>query len=134
MEKVEKPINAEASSRSNHLHKLLIGFLKVIPMVLAGLYLLNTVLSYYNMDYSVISYIGGVGIIPWAFLMLASYALKFCEYHRMFLWYLAVHNIICWLDYTFGLPISDWNYVVLHFIVAGIFLFIILWLWKKCNK
>ena len=134
MEKVEKPINAEASSRSNHLHKLLIGFLKVIPMVLAGLYLLNTVLSYYNIDYSVISYIGGVGIIPWAFLMLASYALKFCEYHRMFLWYLAVHNIICWLDYTFGLPISDWNYVVLHFIVAGIFLFIILWLWKKCNK
>lgn len=134
MEKVERPINAEASSRSNHLHKLLIGFLKVIPMVLAGLYLLNTVLSYYNIDYSVISYIGGVGIIPWAFLMLASYALKFCEYHRMFLWYLAVHNIICWLDYTFGLPISDWNYVVLHFIVAGIFLFIILWLWKKCNK
>lgn len=134
MEKVERPINAEASSRSNHLHKLLIGFLKVIPMVLAGLYLLNTVLSYYNIDYSVISYIGGVGIIPWAFLMLASYALKFCEYHRMFLWYLAVHNIICWLDYTFGLPISNWNYVVLHFIVAGIFLFIILWLWKKCNK
>ena len=134
MRMVEEPTNAEVNLRNKSLHKLLLGFLKIIPMLLAGLYLTNTVLSYFNIDYNVISYIGGIGIIPWVFLMLASYALKFCEYHRMFLWYLAAHNILCWLDYTYKLPVSNWNYVVLHFIVAGIFLFLVLYFHQKCRR
>ena len=123
--------NAEVNLNERALHRLLLGFLRVIPMVLAGLYLLNTVLSYFGLDYSIISYLAGVGIIPWLFLLLSSYALKFCEYHRMFLWYIAVHNIICWLDYTFELPIKDWEFVLLQFTVAGIFLFIVLYLHQK---
>lgn len=128
------PINVEERSRNKYLYKLFLGFLKIIPMLLAGLYLLNTILSYFDIDYSIISYVAGIGIIPWLFILMASYVLHFCEYHRMFLWYIAVNNIICWVDYNWKIPISDWNYLVLHFIVAGLFLFLVLYFHQKCRK
>jgi hypothetical protein len=126
--------NVEESLRNKTLYKLFLGFLKIIPMLLAGLYLLNTVLSYFDVDYSIISYVAGIGIIPWLFIMLASYVLRFCEYHRMFLWYIAVNNIVCWWDYNYGLPVSDRGYLVLHFIIAGAFLFLVLYFHQRCNK
>lgn len=130
----ETPSNVEGSLRSKTLYKLFLGFLKIIPMLLAGLYLLNTVLSYFDIDYSVISYVAGIGIIPWLFIMMASYVLKFCEYHRMFLWYMAVNNTVCWYDYNYELPVSDRGYLVLHFIIAGLFLFLVLYFHQKCRK
>ena len=130
----EIPTNAEERLRNKDLQRLFLGTLRIIPMVMAVLFLLNIVLSYFGIDYSAISYLAGIGFIPWLFILLASYALKFCAYHRMFLWYLLVNNIICWVDYNFGLPISDREYLSLHFIVAGIFLFIILYLHQKCRK
>ena len=128
------PTNAEVNLRSKHLYKLFLFSLKIIPPVLAALYLGNTVLSYFGIDYSIISYVAGIGIIPWLFLMLASYVLRFCEYHRMFLWYIAANNTICWVDDVYGLPISDRGYLALHIIIAGIFLFVILYLHQKCRR
>jgi len=130
----EEEGTAAVASLNKSLHRLLVEFLKIIPMIMAGLYLLNTVLSYFYIDLDIISYIAGVGIIPWAFLYLASFAFKFCIYHRLFLYYIAANNSICWADYKYALPISNWNYLVLHFIVAGLFLFTILYLKFKKGK
>ena len=130
----ETPINAEEnSSLSSYKHKLFLGFLKILPMVIAGLFLLNTVLSTFDIDLPILSYIASVGIIPWLFIMLASYIFRFCTYHRMFLWYVLANNIICWTDQEFHLPISNWNYFVLHIIIAGIFLFLVLYYHQKCK-
>lgn len=114
--------------------KLFIGFLKILPMVLAGLFLTNTILSYFYIDYEIISYLAGVGFIPWLFIMMASYRLHFCEYHRMFLWYIFANNVICWTDSQFRLPIDNWDCFILHIIVAGIFLFLVLYFHQKCKK
>lgn len=127
----ETPISAEVNSRNRILYKLFLGFLKVIPMMMAGLFLLNIVLSYFDIDYSIISYLTGAGLIPWLFILVASYTLRFCEYHRMFLWYILLNNIICWIDDNYKLPVSDRGYVVLHFILAGVSLFVILYLHQK---
>ena len=108
--------------------------LKILPMIMAGLYWLNTVLSYFDLDYSLVSYLAGVGLIPLIFIFIASYAFNFCNYHRMFLWYIVANDIICWVDYNFELPISNWNYMVLHSIVAGVFLGLILYMRQKCRK
>lgn len=129
----EIPSNAEVKLRSRDLYKLFLGFLKIIPMLMAGLFLLNTILSYFGIDYSIISYLAGVGLIPWLFIMVASYTLHFCEYHRMFLWYLIANNLLCWLDDNFGLPISDRGYLALHIIIAGLFLFLVLYYHQKCK-
>lgn len=117
-----------------HKSKLFLGFLKVLPMLLAGLFLLNTVLSYFYIDWTILSYLASVGIIPWLFIMLASYRLKFCEHHRMFLWYIFVNNILCWTDYEFTLPISNRNLFLIHIIIAGVFIFLVLYFHQKCRK
>ena len=124
----------ENSKLSNYKYKVFLGFLRIIPMVLAGLFLSNTVLSYFYIDWSIISYLASVGFIPWLFLMIASYLFHFCEYHRMFLWYIMVNNILCWIDYEYTLPISNKGFFLLHVIVAGIFMFLVLYFHQKCRK
>ena len=127
-------MNVEENSRLSEYHKskLFVGYLKILPMLVAGLYLLNTALSYFDIDWPVISYLANFFL--WLFVMMASYRLKFCEYHRMFLWYIFANNIICIADTEIGLPISNWSYFVLHIIVAGIFLFLVLYFYQKCRR
>jgi hypothetical protein len=117
-----------------HKSKLFLGFLKILPMLMAVMYLANTILSYFYIESREISYFSSLGIIPWAFIMFASYRLQFCEYHRMFLWYILVNNLICWTDERYTLPIDNWNYFLLHIIIAGIFLFLVLYFHQKCRK
>ena len=124
----------ESSSLSNYKYKLFLGFLKVLPMIMAGLYLMNTILSYFDIDWTIFSYLTGVGVIPWLFILVASYLFRFCEYHRMFLWYIMVNNVICWIDGEYGLPISNREFFVLHVAIAGIFLFLVLYYHQRCRR
>ena len=120
--------------KSKTLYKIELGLLKVIPMILALTALLNSILSYFGIDLYILSYIGGVSIFTMLFLYLSSYVFKFCEYHRMFLHYIVSTWIINIIDYYVGIPISDLEYLCLQMIIAGISLFIILYLYVKSHK
>ena len=126
---------AEESLRSKTLYKVEIGLLKIIPMVLAGIYLSNTILSYFlNIDLIILSYIGGISLLPLIFLYLSSYVFRFCIYHRVFLHYITINELILILDTHIGLPISDLEYFCLQMSIFGIFLFLFLYLYVKSNK
>lgn len=116
------------------MYKIELGLLKVIPMILALTALLNSILSYFGIDLYILSYIGGVSIFTMLFLYLSSYVFKFCEYHRMFLHYIVSTWIINITDYYVGIPISDLEYLCLQMIIAGISLFVILYLYVKSHK
>lgn len=116
------------------LYKIELYLLKIIPIVLAGIHLINTVFSYYNIDIIILSYIGSVSLIPLIFLYISSYVFKFCEYHRMFLHYIVVNNLINIYDYYIGIPIDNKQLLITHLIIAGICLIIILYLYVKTNK
>ena len=120
--------------KSKTLYKIELGLLKVIPMILALTALLNSILSYFGIDLYILSYIGGVSIFTMLFLYLSSYVFKFCEYHRIFLHYIVSTWIINIIDYYVGIPISDLEYLCLQMIIAGISLFIILYLYVKSYK
>lgn len=124
----------EASLKSKALYKTGLILLKIIPMLLALCCLCNSVLSYFNLDVCMLSYIGGISVIPLIFLYLTSYMFRFCEYHRMFLHYIVFTWIINITDYYVGIPISDLEYLCLQMIIAGISLFIILCLYVKSHK
>ena len=49
-------------------------------MLLAFITLLNSILSYFNIDLVILSYIGEVSLITILFIYIASYAFKFCKY------------------------------------------------------
>ena len=127
-------MDVEEKLRSKRLYKIELLLLKLIPMILAFTALLNSILSYFGIDLYILSYIGGISIFTMVFLYLSSYIFKFCEYHRMFLHYVVITWIINIIDYYIGIPVTDLEYLCLQMIVAGVSLFIILYLYVKHNK
>ena len=116
------------------LYKIELYLLKIIPMLLALVNFINIILSFNGIDIPFLSYIGGISFIPLIFLYISSYVFKFCEYHRMFLHYVVICNLINIYDYYIGIPIINKSLLILHLIIAGICLIIILYLYVKTNK
>ena len=125
---------AAANLKNKSLYKVEILLLKIIPMLLAGIHLLNSTLSYFYIDCYILSYIGSVSLIPLSFLYLSSYVFRFCIYHRVFLHYISINEIILILDTHIGLPVSDLEYFCLQMSIFGISLFLFLYLYVKSNK
>ncbi len=115
-------------------HRLLLITLKILPMVISLCYLLNTLFSYFCIDTSLLSMLSGMSLFPWIFILIATYVFKFCIYHRMFLYYILLSNILSIYDFYIGIPISNIETVMLHLIVFGIFLFLVLYFYVKRNK
>ena len=62
------------------LYKTTVIVLKILPMLLAFITLLNSILFYFNIDLVILNYIGGVSLITILFIYITSYTFKFCEY------------------------------------------------------
>lgn len=116
------------------LYKTQLCLLKVIPMVMAFIFWINTVLSYFDIDLEVFSYIGSCSIITIVYLYISSYVFRFCEYHRMFLHYVCIIWLINIYDYYIGIPVDDISMLMIYQIITGICLFTILYLYVKSHK
>lgn len=128
-------MNVEGKLKSKFLYKLELYSNKIIPMTIAGMYFMNTVLSFIGIDLEILSYIGHISFILIIKQYITSYTYRFCEYHRMFLHYIVINNIITIYDYYIGIPISARTLFSIHCIIAIIFLYIILYLkLKVCKK
>jgi hypothetical protein len=103
--------------------------MKITPMTLAFLYWLNTILGYIGWSQVFINLFAGVSVIPLIVLFVASYAFRFCGYHRMFLYYIVVSNSFCWLDVLFMFPLSNFCMFAILMVIAGVFLAVILYQW-----
>lgn len=126
----------EGNSRNvNKLYyKLFIVVLKYIPILIALCYVLNTVMAVFGIYIELLSNIAGMSLLTWIFLYIATYVFKFCIYHKMFLWYILVDDILNIVDYYYELPIETGNLLMLHNSIIGIFLFIILYIYVKNHK
>ena len=116
------------------LYKLELLLIKILPLGIALCYLLNNILSYFNIDAVVLSYIGGMSILPILFILVSSFAFKFCIYHRLPIYYIIISDIINFYDLYIGIPISNKAFLVINMTIAGIFIFlIILFKFKLCK-
>lgn len=122
----------EEGSLNKSLYKIVLYSVKVIPMLVSGIYLLNTVLSYYGIDLELFSYV--VQFLFIGLMYISSYAFKFCSWHRMFIHYILIILILNIIDYHIGIPLSDKGMVTLYIIIATICLFIALYLKLKVCK
>lgn len=123
-------VKAEALRRKN-LYKAVLVSLKIIPMLLALLDITNTIVGLLGLECHWISYFGGVSLLTIAFLYLASYVFQFCAYHRMFLHYVLLTNTISVIDFEFGIPISNYALMCMHIVLLGLFLFLVLYFYRK---
>ena len=121
-------------SLSRVLYKAVIVAIKVIPILIATLFLVRSILSCIEIDVTWLSYVCGMSLIPLLFMYLVSYAFKFCTYHRMFLHYIVVNDAINYIDYYIGIPLQYHELLRLHIIIAGIFLLLIIYYHQKWKK
>jgi len=114
---------------SRTLYKIELYLIKVIPMIIAGIYLTNTILSYFYIDLPILSYIGGMSLLPLLFLYLSSYVFKFCAYHRMFLHYIVANDALNYFDYwTDGVFLTGRSFLLLQLIIAGLSMYFVIYL------
>ena len=125
-------VAVEKSRRSEY--KLLIIVLKFIPILTALCYMSSTIFNYFGYNIEPLSNIGGMSLLTWLFIYLASIVFNFCSYHRVFLWYIFIDDIFNIIDYYITIPISTDNILMLHNIFIGITLFTVLILYVKDNK
>lgn len=124
----------EVKSVNKRLYKLELYSAKVVPMLMAGITLANTVLSYLGIQLVCLSYIGGISLLVLIRFYITSYTYRFCSYHRMFLHYILISNGVALYDYHVGIPLSDVNLFALNMIIAGVSLFVILYFkFKVCS-
>ena len=103
-------------------------------MLTALCYMSSTMFNYFGYNREPLSNIGGMSLLTWLFIYLASIVFNFCSYHRVFLWYIFIDDIFNIIDYYITIPISTDNILMLHNIFIGITLFTVLILYVKDNK
>lgn len=122
------------SSRNKILYKIEIYLLKILPALIACIYLINIFLSYFCIEIKALNYLGHLSIIPMIFIFISSYVFKFCEYHRVPLYYIIVNNTISIIDLYLGIPVTNYELLMIHSLIAGLAIIIIIVLYVKSNK
>lgn len=90
---------------------------KYLPMLITVIHFINTTISFFHGNDIPLNYIGGVSLLCVAYLYLAIYTFKLCEYYRMYLHYIVVCNLVIIYDYYVGIPVTD---IGLYLIIVGI--------------
>lgn len=122
---VKGDISVVENSRGKRLYIIVLCLVKFIPILVSGIFLLNTVLSYCDIDIPLLSYIVALTFV--ILLYLLSYIFKFCKWHRMFIHYITINWILNIIDYYIGIPLSDKGMLVLYLCITIVCLFIIVY-------
>ena len=130
MEQVENS-TAKEGNLSKLLYKAMLLLVKVIPIVISTIYILNAALSYFYIDLPFLAYL--IEYLFILFMYISSFTFRFCRWHRMF-----IHYILCMLtlhiyDYHIGIPIDNRDLLVLYVVITGVFLTITVYLKIKCK-
>lgn len=113
-------------------YKIEILYIKYSPMIISLGMLLNNILAYFDIYIQIIGgYLFSASLLTVGHLYNSSKAYKFCKYHRMFIHYIVVNNIINAVDYYIGIPVKDFSLLLINLIIAGIFLFLALYYHQK---
>ena len=113
------------------LYKIEILLLKLLPVVLAIITLLKSIFAFSITMHLIISSIFYVSFLPWLFMLISSFAFKFCIWHRMPLYYIMTNNIFSIFYYCFNIP-NEW-YIIGSILLFGIFTILGAYLKNKYN-
>ena len=116
------------------LYKIELLLLKYLSVTIGLCYLLNTILSYFNIDIILLSVIGGLSILPAIFILVSSFVFKFCIYYRLPVYYAIISDIINYYDLYIGIPISNRMLFITNMISAGICIFLMIFFKVKLCK
>ena len=82
--------------------KVLSIIVKYLPIFIALMYFINSVLSLCDIYISAITFIASCGFAPLLLIYMCCCVLKFCSNYKAYLIYTAINNLINWADYEYG--------------------------------
>lgn len=125
---------AEENSLKRNNYKAFLFINKYLPYVLSLLYMVNTLLSLSGIDLIIFSILGGLSLLPIIYFITVSFTFGYCLYHRLPIYYIIINDIINWLDYYIGIPISDMYFIAGSIVVMFIFIITTTILYLKDKK
>lgn len=95
--------------------------IKILPMLIALTYVINTILYFFDFNSFIIGYFSHLSVISWVFLWYTSKFFKFCVHHRVPLYYILISDLINFSDKVFNIPDNTMDLLRVHIIVLGVF-------------
>lgn len=117
--------------KNKMMYKIELLSIKYTPIVVSLSILIGLLLTYNDIDITILDIFTSASIIATIPMYISSYVYKFCKYHRMFIHYIVVIHFIDTCDMIFNIPIDDYNLLITYLIITGIFIFIIAYLYLK---
>lgn len=103
-------------------------------MCLSVITILYIILSMFNIHIGLLSIIAGSSLISSVVLLLCSFVFKFCFYHRIFIYYLFILNILNIIDwYLLTLVSAKW-FIAISLLLFLICAFVALYLHMKKHE
>lgn len=108
-------------------------------MVMCGSYLIASygatfqITTGFGIILQIVSHYLGLVLAPMLFMYISSYVFKFCNYHRMFIHYILIMNLMNVTNWYFRIPISNelYNGIQITITIAFLLLTIGMYLYKR---
>ena len=105
--------------------KVLSIIVKYLPIFIALMYFINSVLSLCDVYISAITFIASCGFAPLLLIYMCCCMLKFYSNYKAYLIYIAINNLVNWADYVWNFTE---NILIGWILVIGIFFILISYL------
>ena len=129
------------------LYKVDLFLLKLLPVIMVVSHIIASygaifkVVSGAAIIIQIVSHYLGLVIAPIAFMYISSHVFQFCNYHRMFIHYIAVIELMNVTNWYFQLPITNelYNGIQVTITITFAILALIMYIKKRrqirlCNK
>ena len=108
--------------------KVLSIIVKYLPIFIALMYFINSVLSLCDIYISAITFTVSCGFAPLLLIYMCCCVLKFCSNYKAYLIYIAINNLINWADYVWNFTeniLIGWILVIGTFFIFISYLMIV---------
>lgn len=122
------------------LYKVDLFLLKLLPMIMAFSYIIAQYAALLNIGSGIIlvlqivTHYLGLLLAPMMFMFISSKVFQFCNYHRMFIYYILVIQLMNITNWYFKIPISNLAYNITQDVITVGFLLTALIMYIKKRR
>ena len=126
--------------QNKQLYKVDLFLLKLLPVVMVISHIIASygaifkVVSGAAIIIQIVSHYLGLVIAPIAFMYISSHVFQFCNYHRMFIHYIAVIELMNVTNWYFQLPITNELYNGIQVTITIVFAILALVMYIKKRR
>jgi len=126
--------------KTKELYKIDLFLLKLLPIVMAFSYIIAQYAALFKIGsglilvLQIVTHYLGLLLAPMMFMLISSKVFQFCNYHRMFIYYILVIQLMNITNWYFKIPISNLAYNVTQDIITVGFLLTALIMYIKKRR